>query len=145
MDYKDELMHYGVLGMKWGRRKAQKRGETYTYKSHTTKKYEKKAAKAERKSNSAKAEIYKQRAKRSAKFDAKEQKQSLNASLGKTLVARSLILNNTLGASSKSYQRYKALGDSTVRATLKAGFGNYPLSMITKANYIRGKGRYASQ
>lgn len=38
----NELYHYGVLGMKWGRRKARKSGGSYKYKSHTTKKYEKK-------------------------------------------------------------------------------------------------------
>ena len=30
----DELMHYGVLGMKWGIHRAVKKGQTYTYKSH---------------------------------------------------------------------------------------------------------------
>ena len=29
-----ELYHYGVLGMKWGIRKARKRGMEYQYKSH---------------------------------------------------------------------------------------------------------------
>ena len=38
----DELMHYGVLGMKWGIHRAVKKGQTYTYKSHGQKKYEKK-------------------------------------------------------------------------------------------------------
>ena len=41
----NELKHYGVLGMKWGIHRAEKRGENYTYKSHGQKKYEKKIAK----------------------------------------------------------------------------------------------------
>ena len=45
----NELCHYGVLGMKWGIRKARKNGTTYTYKSHGQKKMEKKLANAERK------------------------------------------------------------------------------------------------
>lgn len=48
-DIKDELMHYGILGMKWGAHRASRNGETYTYKSHTTKKYEKLAESSKKK------------------------------------------------------------------------------------------------
>lgn len=37
----NDLKHYGVIGMKWGIRRASKKGKTYTYKSRTTKKLEK--------------------------------------------------------------------------------------------------------
>lgn len=47
MEY--ELYHYGVLGMKWGIRKARKNGIQYTYKSHGQKKWEKKLAKERQK------------------------------------------------------------------------------------------------
>lgn len=43
-----ELYHYGVLGMKWGIRKARKRGTNYVYKSHGQKKWERKLAKAQK-------------------------------------------------------------------------------------------------
>lgn len=41
-----ELYHYGVLGMKWGMRKARQLGQQYEYKSHAQKKWQKKLTKA---------------------------------------------------------------------------------------------------
>lgn len=49
MERNDELMHYGVLGMKGGARRAAKKGTVYSYKSHGQKKYEKKVNKYEKK------------------------------------------------------------------------------------------------
>lgn len=48
-EYGDELTHYGVLGMKWGQRRAAKRGSTYKYTSDSTKAYQKAANKYARK------------------------------------------------------------------------------------------------
>lgn len=50
----NELYHYGVLGMKWGIRKAERRGESYTYKSHGQKKWAKKMDKARATGNMSK-------------------------------------------------------------------------------------------
>ena len=41
MMYEYVLCHHGVLGMKWGIRRAATKGQTYTYESHGQKKYEK--------------------------------------------------------------------------------------------------------
>ena len=50
-----ELRHYGVLGMKWGIRKARKAGVEYAYKSHGQKKYIKKVSKLEKKGKTGKS------------------------------------------------------------------------------------------
>lgn len=148
----DELRHYGVVGMKWGIRRAKKKGTTYQYKSHSTKKYERKLAKTQNKiANTsdktkaaklqAKADIYKQRGKRSAEFDAKMQKMAKNESTGKTVAKTLLVgpLGNT------TYTRLKAAGVSkgvarvaTVLSTAVGGVGgNYAAGLAAKSVYIR--------
>lgn len=127
-----ELYHYGVLGMKWGIRRANKQGTTYTYKSHSTKKYERKIAKAEKKGDVSKLAKYNQRLKRSKEFDSKEQKIAENMSVGKVLATRYL----TMGVGAKNYQRHRALGESKSKAMLKTMVLPYS-DLIGKAKYIR--------
>lgn len=128
----DELRHYGVIGMKWGVHRAKKKGTKYEYKSHSTKKYERKAAKAWKKhmkydedsrykakndnqhaKYEAKAAKYankydkmENRRKRSAEHDKRMFKLSQKAELGKE-VAKYLLVGG-LGAT--SYMRMKASG-----------------------------------
>ena len=57
MNNNDELMHYGVIGMRWGIRRARKNGSSYTYKSHGQKKYERKLNKLQSSKNLAQIQL----------------------------------------------------------------------------------------
>lgn len=115
----DELYHYGVLGMKWGVRRARKNGASYAYKSHGQKKYEKKidqiksSNKKNKKEKLAKAKtklsIYKQR-------DKNRQSYASKTNLGKAVVKQ--ILMGPIG--SGSYSRYRSSGNNRVMAFLKS-------------------------
>ena len=115
----DELYHYGVLGMKWGVKRARKNGASYVYKSHGQKKYEKKidqiksSNKKNKKEKLAKAKtklsIYKQR-------DKNRQSYASKTNLGKAVVKQ--ILMGPIG--SGSYSRYRSSGNKRVMAFLKS-------------------------
>lgn len=102
-----ELYHYGVLGMKWGVRKAQKKGQTYTYKSHGQKKYERKLNSQTKRGASAKQiaktqdklNMYKTR-------DANRQDYATKTSVGK-LAAKELLFG-PFGTG--NYNRMRAAG-----------------------------------
>ena len=102
-----ELKHYGVVGMKWGHRKAQNAGTSYTYKSHGQKKWEKKLNKAKAKPNNEKAltkaenklEFYKKR-------DENRQNYAQSTSVGKS-VAKGILMG-PIG--SGQYNRLRAAG-----------------------------------
>lgn len=150
------LRHYGVLGMKWGQRRFQnkdgsltaagkkhyeKTGEYgYTYKSHATKKYEKKVAKAEKRGNVEKAKKFKRRAERSAELDAREQEYSQRVRAGGNIAAR-MLTSGLIGG--KAYQQHLAMNKDTKSAGSKAmaAIGGYAFgrvgSSIRKANYLR--------
>lgn len=123
----DELYHYGVLGMKWGMRRASKKGDTYTYKSHGQKKYEKKveSLKTSNRKNGqeklarakTKLSVYQQR-------DKNRQSYASKTNLGKSVVKQMLM--GPIG--SGSYSRYRAAGNSRVKAFLKSNIISSTLS-----------------
>ena len=76
--YDDELRHYGVVGMKWGVRRAQKKGGSYTYTSAATKRYKRKPDKARAAGNSKNMAKYYKFHKKSVELDRKMQKNALS-------------------------------------------------------------------
>lgn len=119
MDDKDFLVHYGVLGMKWGMHRAAKKGTTYTYKSGRTKSLEKRLSKA--KAKNAKNKTDKTTAKikntstaltRSKKVDSKRQAYAKKTSVGKGIAQQMLF--GPIGA--RTYQSMRATGSSRKEA-----------------------------
>lgn len=160
--YDNELKHYGVLGMKWGIHRALKTGKTYTYRSHSTKVYNRKSKKLSNKVDSIKARIEKNvsklneklrrlnnrletmsnRAKNSASHDKMMQAHAAKLSAGEAIVG-SIIFG---GTNMKYYASIKNSGGHdttgalarTIAANIIAGpLGARLYGMSKKSKYIR--------
>ena len=110
-----ELRHYGVLGMKWGIRKARKAGVEYAYKSHGQKKYIKKVSKLEKKGKTGKSLEKAQK-----KLDTFKQRDRNRLDYVKsTGVGRSIAKGIIMGPfGSGSYNRLRAAGHGRVTSAL---------------------------
>lgn len=116
MEDQDYLIHYGVLGMKWGMHRAAKKGTSYSYKSMKTKRLEKSAANAKTKGkkNASKKEAL---AKASKKSDANRVAYAKKTSVPKAAVQT--LLAGPIGA--VSYQKMRANGVSRGKALVAGG------------------------
>lgn len=121
----NELYHYGVLGMRWGIRRAAKQGKTYTYKSHGQKKYERKLNKqVSKNTNSLKVQKTKNQLETFKKRDANRQKYAENTTAGRSF-AKALLMGPF---GSGNYNRLRAAGHTRLYS---AGVSNIVTSTLT--------------
>lgn len=124
-----ELYHYGVLGMKWGIRKARNQGSTYTYKSHGQRKWEKKLNKATSNGSDSK-KIDKATRKLSMYKERDKSRQSYveSTTAGKTVVRQLLLGPFGSGA----YSRMRAAGYGRLSSGVVSYFATPVEPILTK-------------
>lgn len=118
MDDRNSLSHYGVLGMKWGIRKARKQGKQYKAKgSFGTQYLERKLAKAKAAGKPFKAANLQTRLDASKERDARKLSLAKNVSAGRYIASRTL--NGAAGV--VSFGLLRGAGFSTSMAGMVAG------------------------
>lgn len=136
---KNELKHFGVMGMKWGIHRANKKGTDYTYRSHGTKSYAKRAEKARKAGDMEKASKFDRYHKRSVELDKKMQTNSQRNSTSRAVV-KTLLTNSTLGGrtyeavkASTGGSRYISRGTAMAASYMTGPFG----ATVARSLYVR--------
>lgn len=134
-----ELKHYGVVGMKWGVRRARKKGVEYAYTSHGTKKYKRKAEKARMAGDKEKQKKYEQYYKKSVELDRKIQKNATSNSAGRA--ALKTLINGPFGGRTYEVVKVTSGNNKSVSRALGvvAGYLSGPIGgSVARAMYVRG-------
>lgn len=122
----DELKHYGVLGMRWGMRKARKQGSDYTYKSHGQKKWEKKVSKMQTKgSDKYKIKQAQRKLDTFKKRDRNRQTYAESTTAGRS-IAKGLLMG-PFGAG--NYNRLRAAGHTRAASFMKSNIISSTLAL----------------
>lgn len=137
MSENDYLAHYGIIGMRWGIKRAEKTGKSYRYKSVEQKHYDKKVSKLSSENKTGKKLNGKkltreQRVVAKKKLDKAESKRKLyeQRDLNREKYVRSITVGQSIarsvwigGINNGAYSRYRAAGESVVKSSLKTGLG----------------------
>lgn len=120
----NELMHYGVLGMKWGIHKAKQNGTTYEYKSFGQKRAEKKYQKAVNKGKGSEATIQRHKLNVYKQRDRLRQDYATRTSVGANIARNFLMTPIGNGV----YNRFRASGQSVFKSAVAGVASNFVLT-----------------
>lgn len=141
----DTLAHYGVVGMKWGKRRARAKGKAYKYTSINTRYANRKLAKAQKSGDQQAIAAAKKRLSAHRRLDTKRQKMLEGRT--KKQIRNSYLLTApaaitgpgglvTARAGQNAYRAARAEGNSRARAAAVGAFG-VPGQIINRELNVR--------
>ena len=132
-----ELYHYGVLGMKWGIRKARQRGDSYTYKSFGQRQLDRKLNRYDNTIETNKSKITNAKAAKNTKYaekaEAKIRKTEAKIDKTKTKLQDFKIRDSAR----QRYVEKTNVGSAIARDLLLGGFGTGTYTRLRSSGYRR--------